>query len=130
MKIRIYLLTIGAAIVILTAATFMLGCGQGFSTAGNSSPKTVPPTSTHSVSLSWSASTSSDVSGYNIYRAIYSDSCGAFSKINPSLNTSTSYTDSAVTNGSSYCYATTALNTSNEESAYSNVVSNVQIPSP
>jgi fibronectin type 3 domain-containing protein len=130
MKIRINLLTIGAAMLSLAAATFMLGCGQGFSTPGNSSPKTVPEPSAHSVSLSWSASTSSDVSGYNIYRAAYTDSCGAFAKINSSLNTSTSYTDSAVTNGASYCYATTALNTSNEESAYSNVVSNVQIPSP
>lgn len=89
---------------------------------------TAPPT--YSVNLSWTASTSPDISGYNIYRAVYSTACGSFSKINPSLNTSTLYTDSVVVDGTNYCYATTAVNSSNEESSYSNVVSNVQIPAP
>jgi hypothetical protein len=84
----------------------------------------------HSVNLSWSASTSSNVSGYNIYRAAYASACGSFSKINSLLNTGTLYTDSAVVDGATYCYATTAVNTSNEESGYSNVVSNVQVPAP
>jgi hypothetical protein len=35
-----------------------------------------------------------------------------------------------VVDSANYCYATTAVNTSNEESAYSNVVSNVQVPAP
>lgn len=82
----------------------------------------------HSVNLSWNASTSSNVSGYNIYRAAYTGACGSFSKINSLLNTGTLYTDSAVVDGATYCYATTAVNTSNEESGYSNVVSNVQVP--
>jgi hypothetical protein len=84
----------------------------------------------HSVNLSWSASTSSNVSGYNIYRAAYASACGSFSKINPLLNTGTLYTDSAVIDGATYCYATTAVNTSKEESGYSNVVSKVQVPAP
>ena len=84
----------------------------------------------HSVNLSWSASTSSNVSGYNIYRAAYASACGSFSKINPLLNTGTLYTDSAVVDGATYCYATTAVNTSKEESGYSNVVSKVQVPAP
>jgi fibronectin type 3 domain-containing protein len=46
------------------------------------------------------------------------------------LNTDTLYADSAVVDGATYCYATTAVNTSNEESGYSNVVSNVQVPAP
>jgi fibronectin type 3 domain-containing protein len=83
---------------------------------------------THSVALSWNASTSQNVSGYNIYRAPYTTSCGSFAKINGLLNTGTLYTDSSVMNGSAYCYATTAVDTSNLESAYSNIVSNVQIP--
>lgn len=86
---------------------------------------------THTVSLSWNASSSSNISGYNIYRAVYStSSCGSFAKVNATLNTGTLYTDSGVTDGSSYCYATTAVNTSNEESGYSNIVSAVQIPAP
>ncbi len=84
----------------------------------------------HSVNLSWSASTSSSVSSYNIYRAAYASACGSFSKINPLPNTGTLYTDSAVVDGATYCYATTAVNTSNEESGYSNVVSNVKVPTP
>jgi hypothetical protein len=87
------------------------------------------PAPTHSVNLSWTASTSTDVVGYNVYRAQYiTSACGAFSKINPVLNTGTLYTDSAVTNSTAYCYATTAVDTSNAESGYSNIVSNVAIP--
>lgn len=88
------------------------------------------PAPTHDVSLSWNPSSSPGISGYNIYRAVYTSSCGSFSKINPSLDTGTLYTDSVVVDGTSYCYATTAVNTSNEESGYSNIVPNVQIPAP
>jgi len=83
---------------------------------------------THSVSLSWNASTSSNISGYNVYRTAYTSSCGSFAKINSLLDTGTLYTDSSVKNATSYCYATTAVDTSNVESGYSNIVSNVQIP--
>lgn len=84
--------------------------------------------STHTVGLSWNASSSSDISGYNIYRAVYTSSCDSFGKINTALNTGTLYTDSGVADGTSYCYAATAVNSSNEESGYSNIVSNVKIP--
>lgn len=87
------------------------------------------PASTHSVNLSWNASTSSNISGYNVYRADYSNpSCGSFLKVNSLLDTSTLYTDSTVVNSKSYCYATTAVDSSNQESGKSNIVSNVQIP--
>jgi hypothetical protein len=87
------------------------------------------PAPTHSVNLSWTASTTTDVVSYNVYRALYSNAaCGAFSKINPVPNTTTLYTDSTVVNSTAYCYATTAVDTSNAESSYSNIVSNVAIP--
>jgi hypothetical protein len=86
------------------------------------------PAATHTVSLSWDASSSTDVAGYNVYRAPFASACGSFQLINSGLNASTVYTDSAVTNGSSYCYATTAVDSGNQESGYSNIVSNVQIP--
>lgn len=86
---------------------------------------------TYDVSLSWTASTSQNISGYNIYRAVYTNSnCGSFAKINPSLNAATAYTDSTVADGTSYCYEATAVNSSNQESGPSNVVPNVQIPAP
>jgi hypothetical protein len=105
----------------------------------NAQPTTTTDTATgtgtaapvHSVSLSWNASTSSNISGYNIYRAVYITSCGAYSKLNgTTLDTLTTYTDSTVTDGTNYCYATTAVNSSNEESGYSNIVSDLQIPPP
>src|SRR5215831_7620046 len=89
------------------------------------------PAQTHDVALSWNASTSPNISGYNVYRAVYANSaCGLFSRLNLSLVASTVYTDSVVVDGTSYCYAATAVNSSDEESSYSNIASNVQIPAP
>jgi Abnormal spindle-like microcephaly-assoc'd, ASPM-SPD-2-Hydin len=85
----------------------------------------------HSVSLSWNPSSSPGISGYNIYRAVYVTSCGSYSKINGSTpDPNTTYSDTTVTDGTNYCYATTAVDSSNIESGYSNVVSDVQIPAP
>ncbi|MGA9545812.1 MAG: hypothetical protein WBQ85_19720 [Candidatus Sulfotelmatobacter sp.] len=121
--------TRSAAILSFAVTVLLLGCG-GWSSSATETP-TGPGTtaqSTHAVNLSWTASTSSDVSGYNIYRATYTDSCGPFSKINDMLNTSNLYTDSEVTDGACYCYAATTVNTRNEESGYSNIAIDVQIP--
>jgi hypothetical protein len=116
-------LTIGAATSTLT---FTSNAQPSTTTEALTGTGTAAPT--HSVALSWNASTSGGISGYNVYRAVYASSCGAYSKINGSLDANTVYTDLNVVNGTSYCYATTAVNTSNEESGYSNIVSNVQIP--
>lgn len=89
---------------------------------GNGTP---PPQ--HSVNLSWTASTSQGVIGYNIYRGVKSG--GPYSKINSVLDASTLYTDTTVVDGTTYYYATTAVNSSNEESAYSNQTTAV-IPGP
>ncbi|HKU25112.1 MAG TPA: hypothetical protein VJQ54_06540 [Candidatus Sulfotelmatobacter sp.] len=119
--------TVSAILAVAGAAMFS-AC------AGSPAPKavvgTTPSSSTHVVDLSWAASTSSDVSAYNVYRAPYSGSCGAFSKLNPTPIASTAYTDSHVAAGTSYCYATTAVSASNSESSFSNIVSNIQIPQP
>jgi hypothetical protein len=64
----------------------------------------------HTVNLSWNASTPADISGYNIYPAVYTGSCGTFFKINSILNTSTLYADSEVTGGSSYGLCNYAVN--------------------
>jgi fibronectin type 3 domain-containing protein len=108
--------------------TFASNAQQATTTETLTGTGTAAPT--YTVNLSWNASTSSGVSGYNIYRAVYTTSCESFSKINSALNTSTLYADSVVADGTSYCYATTAVNSSNEESGYSNTISNVQIPAP
>jgi hypothetical protein len=89
------------------------------------------PAPKHTVNLSWNASNSPNIVGYNVYRAIFGNSCGGYSKINGStLDTLTIYSDSTVVDGANYCYATTAVNSSHEESGYSNIVSDVQIAPP
>lgn len=83
----------------------------------------------NTVILSWTASSSSDVAGYNIYRAISTSACGSYSKINSGLNATTAYTDTSVVDGQAYCYAVTTVNSSYAESGYSNLV-HVVIPAP
>ena len=68
----------------------------------------------HVVDLSWKASTSSDVVGYNVYRAPLG---GSWAKLNASAIASTAYTDSTVANGSTYWYAATAVAADGMESA-------------
>ena len=104
--------------------------------SSNAQPSTATATLTgtgmaapsHIVNLSWNASTSPSISGYNVYRAVYTTSCGSYAKVNSVLNTTTLYSDSSVMDGVSYCYAATAVNTSSQESGYSNIVSNLQVP--
>jgi hypothetical protein len=73
--------------------------------------------SQHSVVLTWDPSTS-QVIGYNVYRRIASS--GSYSKLNPSVDATTSYTDNSVQSGQTYDYVTTSVDSSNVESAYSN----------
>lgn len=70
------------------------------------------------VSLTWNAS--ADAVGYNIYRCV-SASC-SYEMINTTLNQNTSYTDTTVVQGQTYSYVTTAVNSSGQESGYSNPV--------
>gem|GEM_PF-1714603 len=80
----------------------------------------------HTVSLAWTAS-SSNVSGYNVYRSQISG--GPYTKLNANLLSGTSFTDINVQAGNTYFYVTTAVNSSNVESGYSNQAQTV-IPSP
>ena len=74
-------------------------------------------TVSHSVSLSWTASTSV-VSGYNVYRSTTSGS--GYVKVNGGLVAAVDYSDSSVANGTTYYYVTTAVDSSGNESGYSN----------
>jgi hypothetical protein len=81
----------------------------------------------HYVSLTWTASVSSNVAGYNVYRG--SISGGPYTKINTALVTATAYTDSTVQAGQTYYYVCTSVDTSNNESADSTPAV-ATIPSP
>jgi Abnormal spindle-like microcephaly-assoc'd, ASPM-SPD-2-Hydin len=85
----------------------------------------VAPTQ-HSVDLSWSASSSSSVQGYNVYRAGVSG--GPYAAV-VSASSGTTFVDGSVQSGQTYYYVVTAVDASGTESAYSNQVQAV-IPSP
>ena len=72
-----------------------------------------------SVDLTWSASTSSDVVGYNVYRGTISG--GPYSKLN-SISADT-YTDTSVQAGQEYFYVVRSVDGSGTESANSTEVS-------
>jgi hypothetical protein len=72
----------------------------------------------HSASLNWMASTSSNVTGYNVYRATQSG--GPYTKLTSSPVVGTSYTDVTVQAGQTYYYVTTAVDSGGNESVYSN----------
>jgi hypothetical protein len=84
-------------------------------------------TISHSVSLSWAASTSPNIAGYNVYRSTASG--GPYTQLNSPLVLPTSFTDANVTAGQTYYYVTTAVDTSNNQSAYSNQAQ-ATVPSP
>jgi hypothetical protein len=73
----------------------------------------------HSVALTWSGSTST-VSGYNVYRSTVSGA--VYAKINASLVAVLNFTDSTVLNSTTYYYVTTAVDSSGNESTFSNEV--------
>jgi len=70
----------------------------------------------HIVDLSWKASTSSEVIGYNVYR---SPNGLTWKKINASLVAGTLYIDSTVANNTTYYYAATSVDVSGVESSKS-----------
>ncbi|HXA75822.1 MAG TPA: choice-of-anchor D domain-containing protein [Candidatus Acidoferrales bacterium] len=77
--------------------------------------------------LSWDPSTSGVV-GYNVYRGTQSG--GPYgTKMNSSLITSTTFTDTSVQAGQTLFYVVTAVDSSSVESNYSNQIS-ATVPSP
>jgi fibronectin type 3 domain-containing protein len=81
---------------------------------------TASPQVTHTVGLSWIASTSA-VAGYNVYRSTVSGQ--SYTRMNGSFVGGLSYLDLSVQNGLTYYYVTTAVDSSGIESVYSNEVS-------
>jgi fibronectin type 3 domain-containing protein len=75
----------------------------------------------HSVSLTISIPTTSDVVGYNLYRA--SISGGPYAKLTHAMSKTASFTDETVQGGETYYYVATSVGSSNTESTTSNEVS-------
>ena len=91
-------------------ATLGLACG----------PNAPPPVQQHTVGLSWSASTSTGITAYNVYRSVTSGS--GYSKLASTAATVLSFSDQTVSSGATYYYVVTAVAGANE-SVYSNQAS-------
>jgi hypothetical protein len=81
---------------------------------------TTAAASAYSVMLKWTASPSPGVTGYKVYRSTVSGS--GYSKINSSVVSGLTYTDATVVNGVTYYYVTTSVDSSGEESSFSEQV--------
>lgn len=81
----------------------------------------------HSVSLSWTASGSANVVGYNIYRGTTSG--GPYTKLTASPVAGLAYTDTSVQAGQTYYYVATTVDSNNNESAYS-TQTQATVPTP
>jgi hypothetical protein len=79
----------------------------------------------HKVQLSWKASTSKHIVGYNVYRGTRSG--GPYKKINTVLDPNTRFTDLKVAARHKYYYVATAVNSRKRESAHSKQIQ-VAIP--
>ncbi len=105
-----------------TAAVTVNGSAvSGVNFKATSAPAPVP----HSVSLSWAASSSPNVVSYNVYRSNVSG--GSYAKL--ASVTSRTYVDNGVSSGQRYFYVTTAVDSANQESTYSNEAA-ASIPTP
>ena len=78
-----------------------------------------------SVQVSWVASKSRHIVGYNVYRSLKSG--GPYTRINHRLDPATTYTDNRIKGGNEYYYVATALDSKGKESHYSKQV-RVNVP--
>jgi hypothetical protein len=104
-------------------STVTLGATNAGGTGHATMTLTVSAAVSHSVTLSWVASTSPNIAGYNVYRGTVSLS-GPFgpTPVNSGLITSLNYVDGSVVGGTTYYYVATAVNTSGVQSGDSTPV--------
>ncbi len=76
---------------------------------------------TPKVELDWDDNTDSDLAFYNVYRSTVTG--GPYTKINTAAVLSSLYTDTTVAYGDHFFYVVSAVDTSNNESVFSNEVS-------
>jgi hypothetical protein len=99
----------------------------------------------HYSTLNWTGSSSTGISGYNVYRATTSTAlpiqpsasgaasssgAGTYVKVNSSIIVGVTYFDTTVAAGVSYYYVTTAVNSAGVESVASNQFQAQAIPTP
>ncbi len=116
------ILTAAVCFATVSAYSQNSACG-GASTSLTDSQSSHP----HSVTLTWTASTSSGVTGYNIYRSEGKHS--HYTRLNLGVISGTSFVDRCVRPGHTYHYRARAVGQRNAESANSEEAS-VTVPTP
>jgi fibronectin type 3 domain-containing protein len=100
---------------------------SGNSNEDNATPTDLPPAAPtnlvatpggEEISLDWYDNTDYDLDGYNVYRS--ETSGGPYNKVNASLVSTISYTDTGLYGGGTYYYVVTAVDLTSNESGYSN----------
>jgi hypothetical protein len=94
-------------------ATALVNISNASVSAVSFTAQAIPP----SVVLSWTASTSLNVTSYNVYRA--NTLSGPYMKVTTSPVAALTYVDSAVSAGQVYYYVATAVDSNGNESTYS-----------
>jgi hypothetical protein len=108
------------------------GSAEGSASIANSA--STPPAviylsgGSHLVNLSWNPSPTSNVIGYNIYRASLVTNAGA-TRLNSNLVSGTTFTDTSVIAGQTYSYMVTAVDSNGAESSFSDPAP-ATIPTP
>src|SRR6516162_4957809 len=109
-------IAVGSSTATGTYSITVTGSGGGIQHTTTVTLTVIPP----QVDLSWNAS-SSAVTGYNAYRSMTSG--GPYTLLNSGLIPGTTYTDLGVQHGYTYYYVTTSVNSTGQESPYSNEAS-------
>jgi len=117
------------SVIFLPATSGSLTGSVSVVSNATNSPATIALSGTgvsHSVTLSWTASTSSVV-GYYVYRGTLTG--GPYTKLNSTPLVTITYDDGTVQSGLIYFYVVTAMDSNNVESVHSNEIS-ATIPIP
>lgn len=88
---------------------------------------TTPAGNLHGVTVTWVASVTGNVVGYNLYRA--TSLTGNYTRVNSALISGTSYTDNTVSADQTYIYAATSVDNGGNESMFS-TTAGASVPSP
>ena len=119
----------GTTYYYVVAAVHECGNESGPSSEDSATPQDFPPAvptnlgatpDNAKVDLNWNDNGESDLAGYNVYRSTTQG--GPYSKINGSLVTVSDYTNTGLTNGTTYYYVVTAEDNAAQESGYSSEV--------
>jgi phosphatidylinositol-3-phosphatase len=115
---------LGLTVLLLLAAGVLLATPPGVAARRRpAAPTNLTATGLNaSVSLKWTASTSSGVVGYRVYRQRADGSWPSTPLATTAASTRT-YLDTGLTNGVTYTYRVAAVNSSSVQSAYSNTAS-------